>query len=174
MPFLQLITQTMEARPDLAASDAVASVQLHYERILQAQGPGKTRPCVILPKLRDKEHTTQICLMATFNKADPGVLPPMYQEFILPIFPNHPRAVDGTFSMPKYSPAIKSDHPKARPGELARWGRNPLEYSHICDTSVTALVTACRKKRRDWEFQVAENKGLLITSRCRTMSTPGR
>ncbi|KAJ7637289.1 hypothetical protein DFH06DRAFT_1433346 [Mycena polygramma] len=172
LPFLSLILDS--TNPLLRDTPKYRRAQRQYDELNNPEvctGKPGCRPCVLLPSNRT-DVSRKICLMATFDKDDLSKFALIYKEFIIPVFPHDARDPDDEA---KYRPQLKVspfwDEPKqwlvaipTKPkmgdsAELTTWGSNK---THFCNDMLSALNTACWRRRARWEEMVVEDESLPL------------
>ncbi|KAJ6529169.1 hypothetical protein DFH09DRAFT_934843 [Mycena vulgaris] len=148
-------------------------LKAHYERLKDTKvKTGKNRrPCIVLPgRIGDSEPGT-ICLMATFEGVGANSLPQIYQDFIVPVFPN---TGDDKFGTPlqtcpqwgaeaeQWIITVPIVPKTGRPLELPRWRSTEVcSGVHLGKEGLYKLVGACRERRLEWERKVQSRKNAL-------------
>ncbi|KAJ7152613.1 hypothetical protein C8R43DRAFT_1106879 [Mycena crocata] len=169
LPFVQ------ELIPGMRPGPSRESAEKWYDQLKNPEirtGKVEPRPCVVLPRrLDDTVHYTargrDICLMATFEKADleqekaPGV-PKIYREFVVPVLPNSGNDKFGSpirtcpewcFDPQQWIIVVPVAPKTGNSRALPKWSSNGV---HLCESMLHELVEACRDKHLIWEEKLIE------------------
>ncbi|KAJ6484445.1 hypothetical protein C8R47DRAFT_1321520 [Mycena vitilis] len=180
LPFMAMIVAAMKKmRMKTPRSQRSSQVESHRDRISASNAEsrldtltnnpwGKShRPCVILPARRHMEgegepgDAGKICLMGTFEGADPDTLPSMYRDFVVPVYPNP--GLDPSIPSVQSTPSWVCEksqwiialpmEPKAGLSEdLPQWSSKDMNRGAKFDKEALKVITVlCYKKNKEWE-----------------------
>ncbi|KAJ7096625.1 hypothetical protein B0H15DRAFT_946099 [Mycena belliarum] len=164
VPLMELLIQAMEPTPLKEADE-------YYKTLKSPEiSTGKpSRPCLVLPP-PGYGPDAQICLMATFGKKHPDVLPEMYKEFIAPVHPNIEHTQYGSpmlfipkdyFTSHQWIVAAPIYPISGKSLDLQLWSKSPRV--HMCVGMLRRFVSLCDAKKLDWEEKV--NYGIIDVER---------